>query len=153
MRQGDPLSLYLFLLYTEGLHGLISRAAASGDIRGISICRNGPRFTHLFFANDSLLFCRASVQECTHVQNLLANYEEASRQKLNREKTTLFFSKNTASEVQDSIKALLGVPEIKQYEKYLGLPSFVGRRKRASLAYIKNRICSKLQGWKEKLLS
>jgi len=61
LRQGDPLSLYLFLLYTKGLHGLISRAAASGDIRGISICRNGPRFTHLFFANDSLLFCRASV--------------------------------------------------------------------------------------------
>ena len=58
-----------------------------------------------------------------------------------------------ASEVQDSIKALLGVPEIKQYEKYLGLPSFVGRRKRASLAYIKDRIWSKLQGWKEKLLS
>ena len=58
-----------------------------------------------------------------------------------------------ASEVQDSIKALLGVPEIKQYEKYLGLPSFVGRRKRASLAYIKDCIWSKLQGWKEKLLS
>ena len=38
-------------------------------------------------------------------------------------------------------------------EKYLGLPSFMGRRKRASLAYIKNHICSKLQGWKEKLLS
>ena len=88
-----------------------------------------------------------------HVQNLLANYEEASGQKLNREKTTLFFSKNTASEIQDSIKALLGVPKIKQYEKYLGLPSFVDRRKRASLEYIKDRIWSKLQGWKEKLLS
>ena len=88
-----------------------------------------------------------------HVQNLLANYEEASGQKLNREKTTLFFSKNTASEIQDSIKALLGVPKIKQYEKYLGLPSFVDRRKRVSLEYIKDRIWSKLQGWKEKLLS
>ena len=65
LRQGDPLSPYLFLLYTEGLHGLISRAAISGDIRGISICRNGSRLIHLFFADDSLLFCRASVQECT----------------------------------------------------------------------------------------
>ncbi|KAK9986186.1 hypothetical protein SO802_031137 [Lithocarpus litseifolius] len=153
LRQGGPLSPYLFLLCIEGLHGLITKAAISSDIRGISIYRNGPRLTHLFFAYDSLLLCRASIQECTHIQNLLANYEEASGQKLNREKTTLFFSKNMASEIQDSIKDLLGVHEIKQYEKYLGLPSFVGRHKRASLAYIKDRIWSKLQGWKEKLLS
>ena len=58
LRQGDPLSPYLFLLCTEGLHGLISRAATSSDIMGISICRNGPRLIHLFFANDSLIFCR-----------------------------------------------------------------------------------------------
>nr|XP_023927486.1 uncharacterized protein LOC112038880 [Quercus suber] len=153
LRQGDPLSPYLFLLCTEGLHGLISKAATSGDIRGISICRNGPRLTHLFFADDSLIFCRASVQDCTHIQNLLAIYGEASGQQLNREKTTLFFSKNTDSEIQDSIKDLLGVPEIKQYDKYFGLPSFVGRRKKASLAYIKDRIWTKLQGWKQKLLS
>ena len=88
----------------------------------------------------------------TH-KTLLATYEEASGQQLNREKTTLFFSKNTDIEIQDSIKDLLGVLEIKQYEKYLGLPSFVGKRKKASLAYIKDRIWSKLQGWKEKLLS
>ena len=65
----------------------------------------------------------------------------------------MFFSKNADIEIQDSIKDLLGIPEIKQYEKYLGLPSFVGRRKKASLAYIKDHIWSKIQGWKEKLLS
>ena len=50
----------------------------------------------------------------------------------------MFVSKNTNSEVQDSIKDLLGVPEIEQYEKYLGLPSFAGRHKKASLAYFKD---------------
>ena len=153
MRQEDPISPYLFLLCTEGLHGLISKAATSSDIRGISICKNGPRLTHLFFADDSLLFCRASIQECTHIQTLLATYEEDSGQQRNREKTTLFFSKNTDIEVQDSIKDLLGIPKIKQYEKYFGLPSFMGRRKKASLAYIKDRIWPKIQGWKEKLFS
>ena len=48
---------------------------------------------------------------------------------------------------------MLGVPEIKEYEKYLGLPVVVGRNKKASLNYIKNRVWGKLQGWKEKLLS
>ena len=153
LRQRDPLSPYIFLLCTEGLHGLLTRAAASGDIRGISICRNEPRLTHLLFADNSLLFCRASIQECMHIQALLSTYEEASRQKLNRDKTTLFFSKITDTEIQDSIKDLLGVLEIKQYEKYLGLPSFVGRNKKASLAFIKEQVWKKLQGWKEKLLS
>ena len=105
------------------------------------------------FVDDSLLFCRASIQECMHIQNLLSTYEEASGKKLNRDKTTLFFSKNTDSKVQESIKDLLGVPKIKQYEKYLGLPSFVGRNKKASLTFIKERVWKKLQGWKEKLLS
>ena len=61
LRQGDHLSPYLFLLCTKGLHGLLTKAVASGDIRGISICRNGPRLTHLFFTDDSLLFYKASI--------------------------------------------------------------------------------------------
>ena len=56
LHQGDPLSPYFFLMCTEGLHGLISKAAHNGDIRGVSLCRNGPRITHLFSADDGLLF-------------------------------------------------------------------------------------------------
>ena len=48
---------------------------------------------------------------------------------------------------------LLGVLEIKEYEKYLGLPAVVGRNKRASLNHIKDRVWGKLQDWKGKLLS
>ena len=54
---------------------------------------------------------------------------------------------------REHIKQVLGVPEIKQYEKYLGLPSFVGRRKKASFEFIKEKVWRKLQGWEEKLLS
>ena len=64
IRQGDPLSPYLFLLCTEGLHRMIKKATDDGDIQGVSICRNGPKPTHLFFVDDSLLFCRATTQEC-----------------------------------------------------------------------------------------
>ena len=55
--------------------------------------------------------------------------------------------------MRDHINLALGVPEIKQYEKYLGLPSLVGRHKKASFNYIKERVWRKIQGWKEKLLS
>jgi len=55
--------------------------------------------------------------------------------------------------MQEDIITMLGVSEVKQYERYLGLPFFVGRGKKASLIYIKERVWSKIKGWKEKLLS
>ena len=61
IRQGDPLSPYLFLLCLEGLNGLIQHAVDGGQIEGFSLCRSDPKISHLFFANDSLLFCRARV--------------------------------------------------------------------------------------------
>jgi len=57
---------------------------------------------------------------------VLAKYERASGQQINRAKTTLFFSKSTSQALQNSIKVALGVQVVQQYEKYLGLPSFIG---------------------------
>ena len=57
LRQGDPLSPYLFLVCAIGLQGLIHKAEADGSLRGVSICRNGPCVSHLFFADNSVLFC------------------------------------------------------------------------------------------------
>ena len=56
LRQGDPFSPCLFLLCTEGLHRLINLAMERGELKGVSICRNGPKLTHLLFADDSLVF-------------------------------------------------------------------------------------------------
>ena len=59
------------------------------------LCRNGPKLTHLFFANDCLIICRSTLEECNNIQVLLAYYEIASAQVINKEKTTLCFSSNT----------------------------------------------------------
>ena len=80
-------------------------------------------------------------------------YEEASGQKINKSKTSLFFSKSIPEDVNHGIKVTLGVPEVMQYEKYLGLPSLVGKRKKESFNYIKEKVWRKLQGWEAKLLS
>ena len=58
-----------------------------------------------------------------------------------------------SEEKKREILSFLGVPEIKEYEKYLGFPAVVRKNKNASLNYIKERVWAKLQGWKEKLLS
>ena len=153
LKQGDPLSPYLFLLCAMGLHGLLKKAEANGDIRGVSICRNGPQVSHLFFVDDSVLFCRAKEKECQKILDLLSVYERGSGQKINRDKTNIFFSTNTQPDMQTRIQNILGMPAIRQYEKYLGLPTLIGRAKKHSFAYIKERVWRKLQRWKEKLLS
>ena len=132
IRQGDPLSPYLFLLCSEGLNGLLEQAVHEKHIEGFSLCRHGPKISHLFFADDSLLFCRARVEEVEKIQELLRKYEMASGQKINALKTTIFFSRNVPLTIKELIQNSLGVPEIKEYEKYLGLPAVVGRNKKGN---------------------
>ena len=64
---------------------------------------------------------------------ILAEYEAVLGQKINREKTSLFFSKSTEDDTRQKIKRVLGVQEIKFYEKYLGLSSLIGRGKKQAL--------------------
>ena len=78
LRQGDPLSPYLFLMCAEGLSALLRKAEGESLIRDISICRRSPRISHLFFADDSIIFCRATSNEFRALHNLLALYANAS---------------------------------------------------------------------------
>uniref|UniRef100_A0A8R7QRC4 Reverse transcriptase domain-containing protein n=1 Tax=Triticum urartu TaxID=4572 RepID=A0A8R7QRC4_TRIUA len=53
LRQGDPISPYLFLICVEGFSSLLNKAEADGSLKGIRICNNAPSFNHLLFADDS----------------------------------------------------------------------------------------------------
>ena len=153
IRQGNPLSPFLFLLCTEGLNNLILQVASEGSIHGFALSRRSPKLTHLLFVDDSLLFCRSNRNECQKVLDILASYESMSGQQINQGKTFIFFSKSTTIAMRIEIKEALGVLEILHYNKYLGLLSLVGKHKKASFDYIKERVWRKLQGWGETLLS
>ena len=84
---------------------------------------------------------------------ILATYESVSRQQINQRKTSLVFSNSTTDATKTEIMEALGIPEIVHCDEYLWLPSLIGRHKKASFDYIKERVWRKLQGWKEKLLS
>lgn len=105
--QGDPLSPYLFLLCVEGLSALLSHASKRGSITGIWVSRHALRITHLFFVNDSLIFYQATLEECTELECIFSLYEAVSSQQLNKNKTTLFFSKNTQAFRRKSKVALV----------------------------------------------
>lgn len=52
IRQGDPLSPYLFIICAEGLTSHIHQAIGRRDIHGVNICRGAPTVSHLLFADD-----------------------------------------------------------------------------------------------------
>ena len=153
LRQGDPLSPYLFLICVEGLSALLKKSIHDGFMDGVTICRGAPTLSHLFFANGSLIFCKATLNDCDSLQRVLKVYEDALGQQLNRAKTSLFFSNNTNRSIKEEIKSRFAAQIIKQHEKYLGLPSLVGNNKRNTFNAVKEKLAKKLTRWKEKLLS
>ena len=66
-----------------GLQSLLHAAEMVEHIQGVAICRTGPRVSHLFFADDRILFCHAKEEECQKILDILAIYERGSGQKIN----------------------------------------------------------------------
>ncbi|XP_021734035.1 uncharacterized protein LOC110700740 [Chenopodium quinoa] len=153
LRQGDPISPYLFLLCADAFSCLLSKAAHEKKLRGARICKAAPRVSHLFFADDSILFAKATLQECSKIADITRVYERASGQKVNLDKTEVAFSKCVSIERRQEIVDTLGVREVDRHEKYLGLPTIIGKSKKAIFAFLKERNWKKLSSWKEKLLS
>lgn len=93
------------------------------------------------------------MQECSKIAEILSRYEGASGQKINLSKSEITFSKIVTAERRRDICSTLGVREVNRHEKYLGLPTIIGKSKKAIFAGLKEREWKKLRGWKEKLLA
>lgn len=83
LRQGDPLSLYLFLLYVEGLSNEMDHAVETSVIHGSKVAPTAPSVSHLLFADDNFLFFRGTNDEAHAVKSILTNYERCSGQSVN----------------------------------------------------------------------
>ncbi|KAK9998496.1 hypothetical protein SO802_018099 [Lithocarpus litseifolius] len=153
LRQGDPLSPYLFLLCAKGFTSLLSKAESEGWLHGVQICRRAPCISNLLFADDSLIFCQANQEEVQVISETLQLYAETSGQCINFEKSSAYFSSNTSERQRLWIKQALGVRKVDRFDSYLGFPALVGRAKYQSFAYLKERVWKKLQGWKGRMLS
>jgi len=86
LRQGDPLSPYLFIICAEGLYALIRKAEVRGEINGVKICNNTPIISQLLFVDDCFLFFRANVDQASKMRAILSTYERVSGQKVNLQK-------------------------------------------------------------------
>jgi hypothetical protein len=153
LRQGDPISPYLFILCTETFSSLLCKAQQKGVISGVPTSKKGPSISHLFFADDSLVFCKANMVEWRRILNIIDVYERGLGQRINVKKTAVFFSRNTCIDIRKQIVNLSGLVEANRYDSYLGLPTLVGRKRTVAFQSIKDKVIRKLNNWKSKLLS
>ncbi|WJX27814.1 hypothetical protein P8452_16597 [Trifolium repens] len=153
LRQGDPLSPYLFILCADVLSGLLHKASISKNLHGIKVARSAPQLSHLFFADDSLLFSRANSDEARTIMKILKTYQNASGQVVNLDKSEASFSQNVPIIDKNSICNMMGVKAVEAQSRYLGFPIPFGRSKKVIFSFVMDRIWKKVKGWKERCLS
>jgi hypothetical protein len=147
IRQDDPLSPYLFLFVADGLSCLIRQEIENSSLRELHICRRAPGISHLLFADDSLMFFEASVEQATVVKSILDRYEQATGQLVSLGKCSIMYGDQCAPKTQTEIQGILN------YDTHLALPVREGRMKKGKFKSTKGRFSKHASDWSEKYMS
>ncbi|XP_019198916.1 PREDICTED: uncharacterized protein LOC109192676 [Ipomoea nil] len=102
---------------------------------------------------DSLLFFKANMEEANEIKKCMSVYENLSGQVVNYHKSNICYSRNTSDADKENVAQVLAVVQAPNFGKYLGLPSFVGRNKKAAFSYIEDKIRQRIGSWNKRLLS
>ena len=153
IRQGDPISPYIYILCAEGLSAMIRRNESVGLLHGCTIARGAPTISHLLFADDCYFFFRVVEGEASVMKRILNRYEEILGQVVNYNKSTVVFSPNTSEENRRRVCDQLGVRAVNNPGDYLGMPMMVGRRKVAKFKFLLDKIDQKLRNWGNQVIS
>lgn len=153
VKQGDPLSPYMFVLCLDKLAQMIEREVQQGNWKTFGITRGGPFLSHLFFADDLIFFGKASQQNTQCIMNVLKDFCSMSGQKINPQKSKIMFSPKTATGNREAICSATGMSETDELGKYLGVPLNTKRVTKATFKELITRVNSKLSHWKANNLS
>ncbi|KAL4274039.1 hypothetical protein GQ457_13G030460 [Hibiscus cannabinus] len=127
LRQGDPLSPFLFLFCSEGLSAALTAAQQEGHLPGVRASKHGPPVNHLLFADDSLVFLRNNMTEVQCLKDILLTYSSVFGQKVNFSKSTAYFSPRTPPAHRTAVHDALGVQEVDDRAFTLGFPYLLAR--------------------------
>lgn len=133
IRQGDPSSLYLFVLYLERLAHRIQHEVNQKRWRPVKASRYGPLISHLMFADDLLLFAESSVEQVEVIKQCLFDFSKASGQRISYEKSAVFFSHNVITGEKEKISRAAAIPLTADLGRYLGCTWFMAGMERCSI--------------------
>ena len=146
LQQGDHLSPFLFILGSEVLSRLLIRRESQGSLRGVRIAHQCSPISHLIFADDLILFAKATLAKATILKTVVDQYCHWSGQAINISKSSIHFSNNTSSASIHSISGIFQYKRSLCSSKYIGLPLSLGRSKIGAFRDILEKVSSKIEG-------
>ena len=146
IRQGDPISPYLFVLCMERLGHVINQTVLEGRWKPLRLSRNGSPLSYLIFANDLLLFSKASKGHIQVIMECMNMFCAAMGKKISLKKSGIALLAGVDEEKEQKISRVLGISMKAQLKKYLRVPSIMGRTNLGPFQHLLNRIESRLEG-------
>ena len=119
----------------------------------VKVSQSGPGFSHMFFADDLVLFARANATNCSMIRDVLDEFCNLSGQTMSEDKSRVFFSSNVDRDSRESFCDIFGFKSTPSLGKYLGFPIRHTGSSSQDFNYILDRVKNKLAGWKANLLS
>ena len=122
LRQGDPLSPYLFILCMDFLGQFIEEKCSAKLWKPIKVSQRGPSVSYLMFVDDLVLFAKADNVNCYAIRDVLDEFCKMSGQTVSEAKSRVFFSFNVDLDDREAICYILGFAPTSYLGKYLGIP-------------------------------
>jgi hypothetical protein len=137
----------------KGLSCLLQQKEDHGELYGIKNGRLSPPISHLLFADHNIFFARSDDRSVEALKVTLKTYCDGSGQKVNLDKSSVFFGNRCNDVVKNRVKDSMGVQSEILNERYLGMPTSVGRSPTATFNFLYEMIWKRINGVADRPLS
>lgn len=144
LRQGDPLSPYLFILSMEIISRMLNLSESLNYLKGIKLSRNNTTINHLLFVDNLLIITRASPFDATNCNIILDVFNSWSGLQISYHKSGIPFSRFVRGSSKRIMKNNLNMKKLGKDTKYLGNQLFIKRKKKESFQFLIEKIQNKL---------
>ena len=154
LRQGNPLSPYLFILVMEAFNQLLSRASCGGLVEGFKMGRSGGEgkdLLHLLFVDDTLIFCNVNSENLRYLSWVFLWFEVIFGLKVNRDKSKVI-PVGSIESLKEGV-SVMGCKVGKLPTSYLGLPLGASFKSSRVWDVVEERFRKRLFLWKRQYLS
>lgn len=139
IRQGCPLSPYLFIVCSEIISRMLHDGAQNCCLTGLKLGRAINPVTHLFFADDIIVMAEATLVNARALVDIFQSYCSLSGQSSNKAKSVLVVSKRAPDVLKKDIQELMEIERADELGTYLGIPICAGVPKMKRPVVFQNR--------------